>query len=504
MGIARAITRNAFYIAASQVAQKLVHVAFVVVAARLLGIQGYGEFLLVTTMVVVTTTFANFGIRPLIVRMMSREQERTAELLGNILAVRSMLALGAYGILVAFVHAAGYRTEVRVLTAIAGTAILFNVIQDSLEAALIAHQRMKLLASLSVMAGFTATVVGIAILWSGFGLRWLFATNVVVQAVFVTLMAGLIWKRIVRFWPRFEPAVVKTLLIGCVPFLLAFLLGFMDSKVDILMLSLVKGPVDSGLAIGYYGPAHTILMAAMLLPRSLNQVLVPVVSQRIYVDQAMVRDVVEKATKFIVLAVSFPVILLTTMFSEEIVAILFGVQYAPTARALAILGWAYGFYALNLPSHSVLGSTKEMRYFLPVLAGSFLLNVTLNFLLIPRYSYLGAAMGSVIVLALGFCGRFYFLHKILDMRLSAARPYVKLFLILLVTLAVGWAIRAHLPWMVVAVVIALVYTGLLYAFRAVEPEEWRFVVGLLGKRLANESATAAAPAGTLDGRFGRG
>ena len=128
---------------------------------------------------------------------------------------------------------------------------------------------------------------------------------------------------------------------------------------------------------------------------------------------------------------------------------------------MLILGWAYGFYALNLPSHSVLGSTKEMRYFLPVLAGSFVLNVALNFLLIPRYSYLGAAMGSTIVLALGFCCRFYFLHKILDMRLSAARPYLKLFLILLLTLAAGYAIRPQLPWMAVAVVIALVYGGLL-------------------------------------------
>jgi O-antigen/teichoic acid export membrane protein len=533
MGLARSITRNAFYIGLSQVTQKLVHVAFVAVAARLLGTHGYGEFLLVTTMVLVTTTFANFGIRPLIVRMMSREKERTEELLSNVLALRIVLAFGAYGILLGFVHLVDYSAEMRVLTAIAGTAILFHAIRDSLEAVLIAHQRMKLLGGIAALAAFIATVMGIAILWLGFGLRWLFVTNVAVEAFFVAVMAGLIWQRIARFRPRFELVVVKTLLIGCLPFLLAFLLGFMDTKVDILMLSLLKGPVDSDLAIGYYGPAHTILMAVMLLPRSLNQVLVPVVSQMIYVEQAVVRDVVEKATKVVILTVSFPVILLTTIFSREIVGILFGPKYGPTADALMILGWAYGFYALNLPSHSILGSTKEMRYFLPVLGGSFLLNVALNFLLIPRYSYLGAAMGSVIVLALGFLCRFYFLHKILDMRLSAARPYARLFLILLLTLAMGYAVRAYLPWVVAAVVMALVYGALLYAFRAVEPEEWRFVVGLVGRKLGNEATREAtarregdgansravaatapgasrvgteapAPAGALDDRCGRG
>jgi O-antigen/teichoic acid export membrane protein len=322
-----------------------------------------------------------------------------------------------------------------------------NVVQDSLEAVLLAHQRMKLLGAFWVTSTLSATVVGIGVLWAGFGLRWLFATNVAVQAVFVTLMAGLIWGRVARFRPRFDPVVVKALLVGSVP-LLVSLLAFMDNKVDILLLSLVKGPLAPDLAIGYYGPAHTILLAVMLLPRSINQALVPVISERIYVDQAVVRDMVEKSTKFVTLAVAFPVILVTTMFSREIVDILFGAQFGPTAPALAILGWAYGFYALNVPTHSVLGSTKEMRYFLPVLGGSFLLNILLDVLLIPHYSYLGAAMGSVIVLALGFLCRFYILHRILDMRLSAARQYVRLFLVLLLALSIGYAARTylHLPW----------------------------------------------------------
>jgi O-antigen/teichoic acid export membrane protein len=487
MGIGRAISRNVFYVYFSQVVRKLAHLVFVAVAARLLGAQGYGEFLLVTTMVLTVTAFANFGLRPLIVRMISRDRERTDQLLGNVLVVRSVAAVLAYAVLVAFVHVADYGSELRVLTVIGGVAILFNVVQDSFEAVLLAHQRMKLLGGISVAAAVVTASVGVAVLVSGLGLRWLFVASVALQALFAMVMAGSIWRRIVRFWPRLEPAVVKPLLAGCLPFLLAFLLGFMDTKVDVLMLSLVKGPVEASLAIGYYGPAHTILMGLMLLPRSLNQVLVPVVSQQIYEDQAAVRDIVEKATKFVMLAVSFPVILATAMFSEQIVVILFGSQYGPSAPALAILGWAYGFYALNLPSHSVLGSTKEMRVFLPVLAGSFVLNVVLNLLLIPRYSYLGAAIGSTVVLALGFCCRFYFLHRILDMRLSAARPYLKLFLILLLTLAAGYAIRPRLPWMLAAVAIALVYGGLLHALRAVEPEEWRFFLGLLRRRVGNEA-----------------
>jgi hypothetical protein len=42
--------------------------------------------------------------------------------------------------------------------------------------------------------------------------------------------------------------------------------------------------------------------------------------------------------------------------------------------------------------------------------------------------------------------------------------------------------------MVVAVVTALVYGGLVYALRAVEPDEWRFFTGLLRRRIGNETS----------------
>src|SRR6185503_19712791 len=166
MVTARAITRNTSYIFGSAVAQKLVNVVFVAFAARLLGARGYGRFLLVTSMVVVVTAFANFGIRPFIVRMLSREKERTGQILSNVLAVRALTAVTAYGALLAFVHIAGYDRETRLLTAIGGLAIFSTVAQDSLEAVLIAYQRMKLLGGLSVLSAVVGTCAGIAGLWS--------------------------------------------------------------------------------------------------------------------------------------------------------------------------------------------------------------------------------------------------------------------------------------------------------------------------------------------------
>src|SRR5262245_8054565 len=145
MGIARGITRNTFYVFASQIVQKVINVGFIAASARLLGAKGYGQYVLVSTMVLVATQLANFGMRPMIVRMVSRGKAKASSLLSNVLAVRFASAGLVYLILVAFVHVAGYPEEIRTLVYIGGWAILFNSMQDALDSVLIAFERMRAL-----------------------------------------------------------------------------------------------------------------------------------------------------------------------------------------------------------------------------------------------------------------------------------------------------------------------------------------------------------------------
>jgi len=490
MGLAKGITRNTLYVFASQIVQKLVNVGFIAASARLLGATGYGDYVLVSTMVLVATTIANFGMRPMIIRMVSRDKEQAASLLSNVLAVRLGSAGLVYLALVAFAYLAGYSPEIRELVLIGGLATLFNCMQDALDSVMIGFESMRAMGFFIVLSAVAFTTTGIAVLWLGYGLVWLFTVNVAVEALFVLISGYYIWSRIARFGFSLDLALVKVVIVGCFPFFIALMFGFMDTKVDVVMLSLVPGPIKSDLAIGYYGPAHTILMTIMLLPRSLNLALVPVVSQKIYKEQDVVRNLVEKATKFTMITISFPLILLTTLFSEQVVGVIFGPQFSKTATALAVLGWAYAFQAVNLPSHSVLGSTKELRYFLPLLAISFALNIGLNFWLIPKYSYVGAAMGSVIVVGAGFFTRFYFLGKILGTRWTEVFPYLRLFVVLGLTLGAAYLVKPHLPWFVLGLMVAGLYAGLLYAFKAVDPEEWRLATGLMGRRLGIRRGSA--------------
>ncbi len=485
MAAVRQVIKNTFYVFTSEALNKVINIVFIVYSARLLGAKYYGIFVLVSTMVLISSTFTNFGIRAMVVRKMSKDTKNASTILGNILGIRFCLSLAVYALLVALVNFNDGFAEVRHLVHIAGLIIIVNIFRDSFETVYIAYERMDIRGLLLVGSSFLFTAGAVAVLSLGFRLKAVFIVNLVVGLIFAVLSGVIIWKKFFPFRLRMDSPVVNDIMKQSLLFFAALLLNVLNTKIDIIMLSTVKGPIEGDLAIGYYAPAHNILMALMMLPRSLNKAMLPGISRNIYTNQDFVRKSVEKATKFVMIAISFPIIIATTFFSREIVSVIFGPGYASTAPALAILGWAYAFYAMNIPTHSVLGSTKELRDFLPLLVMILVTNVVLNLVLIPGYGYIGASVATCIVLVLGFVGRFYFLRKILEINVSELKVYLRLMFVLAATLTTVYLLSLSLYGLILVPLALAAYMFYLYFFSVFDREELDLIsewAGRLAKR----------------------
>jgi O-antigen/teichoic acid export membrane protein len=488
MRAAKRITKNTFYVFLAQFMIKLLHVVFIIYSARLLGAKLYGIFVLVNTMVFICSTFTNLGIRAMIVRKISKDKSNSESFLSNILTLRLCLATLIYLLLTLFVNLYGYPQEIRTLVYIAGIVIIVKIFTESFDTIFISHEKMKTWGMFTLLSTLSFTVLAIIVLALGFGLKVVFLINVIVAAIFAVIFGRYIWKHLFRFKLRFDSQLIKDILIQSIPFFAALLMITLNTKIDIIMLSMISGPVEGSEAIGYYGPAHNILLALMIFPRSLNIALLPVVSQKIYSDNQSVRIAIEKATKLIMITISFPIILATSFFSHEIVALIFGVKYIHSADALMILGWAYAFFALNLPTHSVLGSSKELNLFLPILLGVLLLNIGLNYFLIPKYSFIGAAIATCIVLFINFIGRFYFMRKILEVGISEIKEYLKLLVVLLISVGCVFIIKSFVPWYTLLVLTIIIYLFLLYISSAVKKEEINFFVDWIATKFKTYGA----------------
>jgi O-antigen/teichoic acid export membrane protein len=98
-------------------------------------------------------------------------------------------------------------------------------------------------------------------------------------------------------------------------------------------------------------------------------------------------------TKWI-LMIGLALVLLLIFFSKQILYILYGIQYIPGFLALGILGFGYLIISVFSPTNQLLQVTGRTRLVMFNTGIGAVLNVILNFLLIPVYGINGAAIAT--------------------------------------------------------------------------------------------------------------
>ena len=97
---------------------------------------------------------------------------------------------------------------------------------------------------------------------------------------------------------------------------------------------------------------------------------------------------------------SFPIFALTFSLAQPVTTTLFGERYADSATYLALLSLAYYFNAALGFNGLTLKVFGRLRYIVSINTFVACANLGLNFLLIPRYGPLGAAIGTTSTLVL--------------------------------------------------------------------------------------------------------
>jgi len=91
-----------------------------------------------------------------------------------------------------------------------------------------------------------------------------------------------------------------------------------------------------------------------------------------------------------------PMAMLTTFPANNIILIVYGVAYALATIALQILIWAMALIFVNSSFAYLFSSTNQQIVVAKVMGTIALLNVILNLLLIPDYTYIRASIATLL------------------------------------------------------------------------------------------------------------
>jgi O-antigen/teichoic acid export membrane protein len=474
--IGRRIASNASILLCTDILGKLTQAVFVVVVARELGVQRYGVYTLAFTVFFFLEFLAQFGIRPMAVREIARNRDQAERLAGGILILLLGGAFLVYGLLLLALPFVNYEPEVKAVIYLLALTLFPHAVSHTFTVTSYGFERMKLPSIISIASGLTFSSLGILVLYLGGGLPGVVGVLVAV-GVGEGLVAGwLMLRNLPGSRLTLDPPLWWELIKQSLPFGVLGLLMLIHSKVDVFMLSLMQGPLDGLVAIGYYMPAYSILGAFMLLPQHLRMAMVPALASRGDSIQVM-RSTLEGSTKFLFAFLSFPMIIATTFCARDIVTLVFGESYLPTADALRILGWAYAFVAATTPAFAALVTSRRLGRYVPWAIGIVLVNVLLNLVLIPSYSFVGAAVATLITETISWLLRLYLLRQIVGIEFSDVRILFSLLPPMGITFATVliayFLYQPHIP--VVALLAAGVYVPALFVFKAFTVEDFSFL-----------------------------
>ena len=473
-GIARVIARNTGVQAVADILGKLATLAFYAVMARELGQAGFGDFSFALSLALLLTVYAGFGTDQLITRSVARERHTAPRLLTDALAVK--VGLGVLGLVaaVAFTFAAGYDAEVRATTALLSAAAIVELAAKSYYATFQGLDDMRPVAASFLVQRYVTAAVGVAAMLAGAGVVEV-AAIYLGGALLALAYVGVRLARI-RVRPRRDVSVGRAgaLIRASAALGVSLILETALFRIDAVMLSLMKGNV----AVGLYGVAYRLLESTLFISYTFVAALLPTLSRLTRHSTPSIAESYEVGLKLIASAL-LPLGAVFVLFPEPIITILYSSAYADATSAVRLLGVAAAFYGVSYLSAYVLISQGRMRVLPWITLAVLVLNVGLNLVLIPIYSFDGAAaVTSVSQVALAVASAVFALRATGGIRLLriVAGPLVGCAALGVLALVAGTGLAGLLA-------AALVYPlVLLAAERLLYPSDVTLLLGVLRRR----------------------
>jgi len=377
---------HAVLLTGAQLSRGALRVLFVLAAARVLGPQHFGVYILLLAMVEMLAMASGTGYSDYLTREAAKDERVGWGLGAQLIWVRLAYVLPFTGIGVGTLWLLGYSRLVLVATACLSLTLVPRSVSEAAQGVLRGIGRCVEYFAVELVFGLTLASGGALLLLRGGGLRLVITVEIAaaVAAAVAALLLGVKYRTKQRIRLKASELVKTSGIFNIYGFI-----GNLYDRVDILMISKLAG----NYATGIYGVAYRPLGAIQLLPYGVLYSLLPTLARG--QCSQMGRERLEKAMGLLLCAAFF-IVLATLVFADPAVNLLLGARYAESAIALKILIWAvilrYTNYALNM---RLLASGHEKVFVMTSLT-CLAVNLVGNLVFIPRFSWRAAAVITVI------------------------------------------------------------------------------------------------------------
>ncbi len=402
------VAKNAVILVFVEIFSKIFEFVSAVVLARVLGVEKYGIFVFVWASSLLFGLLTHFGFDSLITRDVARERKHAGRYLVGIFIVKCILLVVALLILICWTELFSVLDFYKKRLLFIGVFAAFFMNNLIFSAAFFrAYQKADIEAVIRVLVSIFVSGVSIIIAYITNDIFYLLLARLLIYILLFILSIYLINKYLnpefsdvfSRIWFYFRAGW---------PFAVNVFFIFLYINIDIIMLNLIKGDEATGL----YSIAVKILTVFMLIPLGVSNAVLPALSKYRKEGSEEFFRLSEYVARYM-LMVAFFVILFNISLGKYLVGVFFGQAYRISGNILSLITFSLVFLYMNHLTHSMFLASNKERWLIILTASGACFNIIMNLILIPKYSYYGAAIATVLsegiifVIAYFMSQRFY-------------------------------------------------------------------------------------------------
>ncbi len=390
IGVKQTIVKNTFWLAIAEGFTRFLKLFLIIYVARILGATEYGKFTFALAFISLFIVFSHLGISAIATRELSREKGGEKEY-PAILSLKIVLSIGT--LILILIGSFFITTDPLIQKVIWILAIYFLIIDftEIIYVIFRARQKMEYESFAKILQAVFITAAGFFIILNfpsveNLSYGYLFAS--LISLIFVLLFFHFKIFHFTLFW---NTSIWKKFLGMSWPIALVGIFGVIYGYIDSIMM----GHWGQITETGWYNAAAKVAAVTSVPMILISQSFYPVLSKFFKESKEKLQRIWNYQMELMII-LAVPIVVGGITLASKIIDFIYDPSYNRSILAFQILVVMAGLVFLCHPFNQLLIAVNQQKKFFWISLIGAIVNITLNLILIPRYSLYGAAITTVI------------------------------------------------------------------------------------------------------------
>ncbi|WP_461436193.1 flippase [Methanosphaera sp.] len=474
MTIATRVVKNSSFLILTSLISNVMMFLLTLVTARYLGTYNFGLISSALSVIGIFGVFCDLGLGYYAIQKVSRNHDLTSKYFGTAFVLRLILSILTFIAYVIFSYVSGFTGNAWGVMIVVGVYMFFSSLTNFYYSLYQSNEEMYYQTIVNTVYNVGVFLIALLFIYLKYDVVWIASSYPL--AIILSFILGSFIK--VRHYPKFtydfSRKFLKELIVNSIPFGITGVFTSIYFWIAAIILTFMSGSV----AVGLFSSSQKIILVLSALFVLLSNAVFPVMSQLFVQDKDKLNALYQKMLKYM-LILSVPIAIGSYIYSYDIINIVFGSEYLEATVCLSILMFAAIFLFLSGTTSTLLNAINKQFLVTKVAAIGAVFSIIVNYILISKYSYIGASITSVLTELLVLILILYSLDKTefrLDIK-STIKPIIQVLLANIVMVIVLFYLQ--LPFVLGVIVAVIVYLIALFVTGAINEEDRKIIIGLI-------------------------